>query len=74
MCHSDMSNADAYVPNAMSALGHVCGRRPGKNFLTACSIGRVRSRVRPVSAAGWPLALMLCAERVPIESPHLEVR
>jgi hypothetical protein len=29
-----------------------CGRRLGKNFLTACSIGRVRSRVRPVDAAG----------------------
>ena len=29
-----------------------CGRRPGKNFLTFCSIGRVRSRVRPVGAAG----------------------
>ena len=29
-----------------------CGRRPGKNFLTACSIGRVRSRVPPVGAAG----------------------
>jgi hypothetical protein len=29
-----------------------CGRRPGKNFLTFCSIGRVRSRVRPVCAAG----------------------
>jgi hypothetical protein len=29
-----------------------CGRRPGKNFLTLCSIGRVRSRVRPVDAAG----------------------
>ena len=28
-----------------------CGRRPGKNFLTCCSIGRVRSRVRPVDAA-----------------------
>jgi hypothetical protein len=22
----------------------------------------------------WPLALMLCAEAVPIDSPHLEVR
>ena len=22
----------------------------------------------------WPLALMLCADRVPIESPHLKVR
>jgi hypothetical protein len=29
-----------------------CGRRPGKNFLTFCSVGRVRSRVRPVDAAG----------------------
>ena len=29
-----------------------CGRRPGKNFLTFCSIGQVRSRVRPVGAAG----------------------
>src|SRR4249920_176953 len=27
-------------------------RRPGKDFLTFCSIGRVRSRVRPVDAAG----------------------
>jgi hypothetical protein len=46
----------------------------GKNFLTFCSIGRVRSRVRPLVRRVWPLALMLCAERVPIESPHLEVR
>jgi hypothetical protein len=23
---------------------------------------------------GWPLALMLCADQVPIESTHLEVR
>src|SRR6202047_3814455 len=29
-----------------------CGRRPGKTLLTFCSIGRVRSRVRPVDAAG----------------------
>jgi len=29
-----------------------CGRRLGKDFLTFCSIGRVRSRVRPVDAAG----------------------
>ena len=29
-----------------------CGWRPGKNFLTFFSIGRVRSRVRPVDAAG----------------------
>src|SRR6266478_7855909 len=35
-----------------SPLRVTCGRRPGKNFLTLCSIGRVRSRVRPVDAAG----------------------
>src|SRR4249920_2286334 len=42
------------APDAASqCLGWVtCGRRPGKNFLTFCSIGRVRSRVRPVFAAG----------------------
>jgi hypothetical protein len=36
----------------VSPLRVTCGRRPGKNFLTFCSIGRVRSRVRPVDAAG----------------------
>jgi hypothetical protein len=38
--------------NGTGPLWVTCGRRPGKNFLTFCSIGRVRSRVRPVSAAG----------------------
>ena len=33
-------------------FGSTCGRRPCKNFLTFWSFGRVRSRVRPVSAAG----------------------
>ena len=37
---------------ASCLLRVTCGRRPGKNFLTFCSIGRVRSRVRPVDAAG----------------------
>ena len=53
----------------------MCGRRLGKNFLTllqhwsgavmcpACLCGRV-----------WPLALMLCADRVPIVSTHFKVR
>jgi len=59
---------------ALCPLWVTCGRRPGKNFLTFCSIGRVRSRVRPVDAAVWPLALMLCADRVPIKNAHLEVR
>src|SRR5499427_9744337 len=49
----------------------MCGRRRlGKNFLTCCSIGRVRSCVRPVCAAVKPLAIMLCAGRVPIRSSH----
>jgi len=51
-----------------------CGRRLGKNFLTDCSIGRVRSRVRPVDAADVPLALMLCADRVPIDKAHSKMR
>jgi hypothetical protein len=39
-----------------SPLWVTCGRRLGKNFLTLRSIGRVRSRVRPVDAADVPLA------------------
>jgi len=46
----------------------------GKNFLTCCSIGRVRSCVRPVCAAVKPLAIMLCADRVPIRSTHSKMR
>src|SRR6516165_7663317 len=48
----------AVIMAARGNLGHsarplwvTCGRRLGKNFLTFCSIGRVRSRVRPVDAA-----------------------
>jgi len=53
----------------------MCGRRRlGKNFLSCCSIGRVRSCVRPVCAAVKPLAIMLCADRVPIVSTHFKVR
>jgi hypothetical protein len=58
----------------MSCFGSTCGRRPGKNFLTFCSIGRVRSRVRPVTALVWPLALMLCADRVPNKNAHFRSR
>jgi len=43
-------------------------------FLRCCSIGRVRSCVRPVDAARWPLALMLGADQVPIESTHSKMR
>jgi hypothetical protein len=53
----------------------MCGRRRlGKNFLSCCSIGRVRSCVRPVCAAVKPLAIMLCADRVPIRSTHSKMR
>ncbi len=41
-----------------------------RTFLTLVQIGRVRSRVRPVDAALQPLALGLCADRVPIVSTH----
>ena len=37
-----------------------------------CSIGRVRSCVRPVCAAVKPLAIMLCADRVKIVSAHFK--
>jgi hypothetical protein len=51
-----------------------CGRRPGKNFLTFAALvgcGHVSGLlVRQV----WPLALMLCADRVPIKNAHFEVR
>jgi hypothetical protein len=49
-----------------------CGRRPGKNFLTFAALvgcGHVSGLlVRQV----WPLALMLCADRVPNKNAHLE--
>jgi isoprenylcysteine carboxyl methyltransferase (ICMT) family protein YpbQ len=40
-----------FVVLQIGRLWVTCGRRLGKNFLTFCSIGRVRSRVRPVDAA-----------------------
>ena len=58
----------------MSALGHVW-TAPWQELSDAfCSIGRVRSRVRPVDAAVWPLALMLCADRVPNKNAHFRSR
>jgi hypothetical protein len=50
-----------------------CGRRHGKNFLTFSAAlvgcGHVSGLlVRQV----WPLALMLCADRVPNKLAHLE--
>ena len=52
-----------------------CGRRPGKSFFDVCAAlvgcGHVSGLLmRQV----WPLALMLCADRVPIVRMHLEVR
>jgi hypothetical protein len=52
-----------------------CGRRPGKSFfdgsaaLVGCGhvSGLLMRRL-------WPLALMLCADRVPIVRKHFEVR
>jgi hypothetical protein len=47
-----------YAPDRAptSQLGHVW-TAPCKNFLTACSIGRVRSRVRPPAAAAHEMRL-----------------
>jgi hypothetical protein len=63
------------LPNLARAAtsGHVW-TAPWQKLSAACSIGRVRSRVRPVGVASWPLCLMLCAERVRIQSLYLEVR
>jgi hypothetical protein len=58
----------------MSALGHVWTAPWQELSDVACSIGRVRSRVRPVDAADVPLALMLCADWVPIVSTHSKMR
>ena len=52
-----------------------CGRRHGKSFfdvaaaLVGCGhvSGLLMRRM-------WPLALMLCADQVPIESTHFKVR
>ena len=60
-------------PPFISALGHVW-TAPWQELSDVCSIGRVRSRVRPVDAADVPLALMLCADRVPIVNTHFKVR
>jgi hypothetical protein len=56
-------------------LGSTCGRRPGKSFF---DVGAALVGCGHVSGLlmrrGWPLALMLFADRVPIVSTHLEVR
>src|SRR6478736_9707882 len=57
-----------------STVSVTCGRRPGKNFLTCCSIGRVRSRVRPVDAAGVATGPNAVRESGPNRRPALEVR
>jgi hypothetical protein len=58
----------------MSALGHVWtapwqGLSDASAALVGC--GHVSGLLM---RRGWPLALMLFADRVPIESAHLEVR
>ena len=50
----------------------VDGSELARTFFHVCSIGRVRSCVRPVCAAVKPLAIMLCADRVPIVSAHFK--
>ena len=60
---------------SFSTASVTCGRRPGKGFFDASAAlvgcGHVSGLLmRQV----WPLALMLCADRVPILFMHLEVR
>src|SRR6516162_10283621 len=43
---------------------HTIGAALARTFWPSCSIGRVRSCVRPVCAAVKPLAIMLCADRL----------
>ena len=60
--------------SAMSALGHVWTapwQEPSDVAAALVGCGHVSGLLmRQV----WPLALMLCADRVPIERLHLEVR
>ena len=63
----------AAIAFSLSLTKFTCGRRPGKDFLTFfCSIGRVRSRVRPVGAASVAAGPNARADRVPILFMHLE--
>src|SRR5215475_11679445 len=56
----------------MPALGHVWTAPPWQELSELLQHCRVRSCVRPVCAAVKPLAIMLCADRVPIVSPHFK--
>jgi hypothetical protein len=55
-----VDSSDCYIPPVRCVGCSPDIVSEGKNFLTACSIGRARSRVRPVGAAdlfirsGWP--------------------
>ena len=50
--------------------GVMCGRRLiGKDFFDVCA-ALVGSCVRPLMRLGWPLALMLSADQVPIVRTH----
>ena len=52
-----------------------CGRRLGKNFLTFLQHWSGAGHVSGLFVRrGWPLALMLCADQVPIVFMHSEVR
>ena len=70
-CGVDARNSSS---SRMSQLGHVWTapwQELSDVFAALVGCGHVSGLLmRQV----WPLALMLCAERVPIESPHLEVR
>jgi hypothetical protein len=59
----------------MSALGHVWTAPPWQElsdvFAALVGCGHVSGLF---ARHGWPLALMLCADQVPIESTHSKMR
>ena len=57
----------------MSALGHVW-TAPWQELSDVCSIGRCGHVSGLLMRQMWPLAIMLCADRVPIKSTHFKVR
>ena len=52
-------------------LSAMCGRlRVGKDFLHVCSIGRCSHVFGLLARHTGPLAIMPCADQVPVKSPH----
>src|SRR5262249_50446375 len=69
VCHDDLSN------EMMSALPPcVDGSELARTFLNVCSIGRCSHVFGLLARHVGPLAIMPCADQVPINSPHSRMR